>query len=41
MLVTTGSTHPDQVETFPYRPTRVIDSISDLVELAQQSGGEM
>ncbi len=34
VLVMTGSTRPDQVETFPYRPTRVVDSISDLVELA-------
>ena len=35
VLVTTGSTRPDQVETFPYRPTRVVDSIADLVELVQ------
>ena len=35
VLVTTGSTRPDQVERFPYRPTRVIDSIADLVELAR------
>ncbi len=33
VLVTTGSTHPDQVDTFPYRPTRVVDSIADLVDL--------
>ncbi len=31
VLVSTGSTRPDQVETFPYRPTRVVDSIADLV----------
>ena len=31
VLVTTGSTRPGQVETFPYRPTRVVDSIADLV----------
>ena len=31
VLVTTGSTRPDQVETFSYRPTRVVDSIADLV----------
>jgi NagD protein len=31
VLVTTGSTRPDQIETFPYRPTRVVDSIADLV----------
>ena len=35
VLVTTGSTRPDQVETFPYRPTRVVDSIADLVELVE------
>mgnify|MGYP001106135140 CR=1 FL=1 len=33
VLVTTGSTRPEQVETFPYRPTRVVDSIKDLVGL--------
>jgi NagD protein len=41
VLVTTGSTMPHQVETFPYRPSRVVDSIADLVELARQSAGEM
>jgi len=41
VLVTTGSTRPDQVELFPYRPTRVIDSIADLVELARDPAGEM
>ena len=41
VLVTTGSTRPDQVERFPYRPTRVIDSIADLVELARDPNGEM
>jgi NagD protein len=33
ILVTTGSTRPEQVERFPYRPTRVVDSIADLVDL--------
>lgn len=33
VLVTTGSTRPEQVEMFPYRPTRVVDSIADLVKL--------
>jgi NagD protein len=33
VLVTTGSTRPDQVESFPYRPTRVVDSVADLVAL--------
>ncbi len=41
VLVMTGSTRPDQVETFPYRPTRVVDSISDLVEMARQPTSEM
>jgi len=41
VLVTTGSTRPDQVETFPYRPTRVVDSIADLIELAREPAGEM
>jgi NagD protein len=41
VLVTTGSTRPDQVETFPYRPTRVIDAISELVDLAGEAAGEM
>ena len=35
ILVTTGSTRPDQIETFPYRPTRVVDSIADLVDAVQ------
>jgi len=34
-LVTTGSTRPEQVETFPYRPTRVFESIADLVPIAR------
>ena len=33
VLVTTGSTRPHQVELFPYRPTKVVDSIADLVAL--------
>ena len=32
-LVLTGSTRADQVESFPYRPTRVVGGIKDLVEL--------
>ena len=35
------STRPEEIETFPYRPTRVVDSIADLVELASQPTGEM
>ena len=33
ILVLTGSTRPEQVDRFPYRPTRVVDSVADLVEL--------
>ncbi|MCD4534966.1 HAD-IIA family hydrolase [Nocardioides sp. cx-169] len=33
VLVATGSTHPGEVEGFPYRPTMVCDSIADLVGL--------
>ena len=36
VLVSTGSTRPEQVEHFPYRPTRVVDSIADLVPLVTQ-----
>ena len=31
MLVLTGSTQRQQVDRFPYRPTRVVDSVADLV----------
>jgi NagD protein len=33
ILVLTGSTRPDQVGRFPFRPTRVLDSIADAIEL--------
>ena len=36
ILVSTGSTRPDQVGVFPYRPTRVVDSIADLVDLVRE-----
>lgn len=32
-LVLTGSTQRGQVDRFPYRPTRIFDSIADLVDL--------
>jgi NagD protein len=32
-LVLTGSTSREQVEMFPYRPTHVVDSVADLVEM--------
>jgi NagD protein len=33
VLVLTGSTREEQVGTFPYRPTRIVDSIADLVSV--------
>jgi NagD protein len=33
ILVLTGSTQAEDVERFPYRPSRVADSIADVVEL--------
>jgi NagD protein len=33
ILVLTGSTRPDAVERFPYRPTHIRDSVADLIEL--------
>jgi NagD protein len=33
ILVETGSTRPEQVETFPFRPTRVVSSIADVLPL--------
>jgi NagD protein len=32
VLVLTGSTKEEQVTTFPYRPTRIVNSIADLVD---------
>jgi 5'-nucleotidase len=34
--VLTGSTRRDQVERFPYQPTRICDSIADVVELVRR-----
>jgi NagD protein len=36
VLVLTGSTRADQVDRFPYRPTRVCDSIADVVPLVAE-----
>jgi NagD protein len=36
VLVTTGSTRRDQVERFPYRPSQVVDSVADLVEMVAE-----
>jgi len=32
-LVLTGSTRASDVERFPFRPTSVLDSVQDLIEL--------
>jgi NagD protein len=36
VLVLTGSTRAEEVERFPYRPTRVVDSIAAVVDLVGQ-----
>jgi NagD protein len=36
VLVLTGSTRAEQVERFPYRPTRIVDSVADVVPLVEQ-----
>ena len=40
VLVLTGSTRPEQVEHFPYRPTFVRDSVADLVDLVDEWSGD-
>jgi NagD protein len=39
VLVSTGSTRPENIERFPYRPTRVVDSIADLVDEVRPASG--
>jgi NagD protein len=36
ILVLTGSTTADQISRFPYTPTRVLDSIADVVPLVEE-----
>jgi NagD protein len=36
ILVLTGSTRPDQVAQFPYQPTRVVDSVADIIDLVSE-----
>jgi NagD protein len=36
ILVATGATERHQVQDFPYRPTRVVDSIADVVPLVTE-----
>jgi NagD protein len=33
ILVLTGSTGPEQIDQFPYRPSRILNSIQDVIEL--------
>jgi len=35
VLVLTGSTKQHQVERFPYRATRIVDSVADLIDLVE------
>ena len=39
ILVTSGSTRPDEVELFPYRPTFTADSVADLLDVV--ASGEL
>jgi NagD protein len=36
ILVMTGSTKAEQVDRFPYRPTRIVDSVADIVDLVEE-----
>ena len=36
ILVMTGSTKAGQVDRFPYRPTRIVDSVADIVDLVEE-----
>ncbi len=40
ILVLTGSTRPEQVDRFSYTPTRVVDSIADIVPLVSELSPE-
>jgi NagD protein len=39
VLVLTGSTSRDQIERFPYRPSRVVDSVADLIPFVAHERG--
>jgi len=41
ILVLTGSTQKHQIDRFPYRATRVVDSIADLHDLVHQTAPEI
>src|SRR5690242_21103086 len=40
VLVLTGSTSRAQVEHFPYRPSRIVDSVADLVQFVTDQDGQ-
>ena len=40
VLVLTGSTRREQVETFPYRPSRIVDSVADLIRFVHHGRPE-
>ncbi len=40
VLVLTGSTSREQIENFPYRPSRVVDSVADLVRFVDHAAPE-
>ncbi len=40
VLVSTGSTRPEDVADFPYRPTHLVDSIADLAPLVHELSSE-
>ncbi len=40
VLVLTGSTSREQVEHFPYRPSRIVDSVADLVQFVTDENRE-
>jgi NagD protein len=41
VLVLTGSTKEENIARFPYRPTRVVSSIADLVPLVSELAPEL
>jgi NagD protein len=38
ILVLTGSTGEHEVERFPYRPTRIVESVADVIPLIEATG---
>jgi NagD protein len=41
IFVGTGSTRPDDVPRFPYKPTRIVDSIAQVVPLVAELAGRV